>query len=41
LHKRVQDVPSRYPVAHDKHYEAEVHYLHGGKHSVHALTVEF
>lgn len=37
LQFRVQVVPSRYPVEHDRQDVADVHYLQGGWHGVHVL----
>jgi hypothetical protein len=37
LQFRVQVVPSRYPVEHDRQDVADVHDLHGGWHGVHVL----
>lgn len=40
LHIKVHDVPSKYPVEHDKQDVADVHYLQGGGHDVHVLFKE-
>jgi hypothetical protein len=41
LQKSVHAFPSKYPVEHERHEVAEVHYLHGGGHSVHVLFKAF
>jgi hypothetical protein len=37
LQNSVHAVPSKYPVEHETHEVAEVHYLQGGGHSVQVL----